>query len=72
MTMDIALRAIDWFAEHSAELKRIIVSFYGGEPLINVLTHNRWSGMRNLIKSSSFSFCVAEQFYVEGIGRAVT
>jgi len=37
MSIDLARKAIDFFLSHSMLSKRLIISFYGGEPLLNKL-----------------------------------
>lgn len=35
MTCDTALKAVDWLVEQSGNEKRLCISFFGGEPLLN-------------------------------------
>ena len=41
MPWDIARRAIDYLEAHSSSLKKVAITFYGGEPLLNVDTITR-------------------------------
>lgn len=36
MTLDLAQKSIDFFLKHSYETDHLVISFYGGEPLLNI------------------------------------
>ena len=38
MKTDTAFRAVDWLIEHSMDAKDVVITFFGGEPLLNFRT----------------------------------
>lgn len=61
MTRDTALRSVDWLIEQSEDKKKLSISFFGGEPLLNFNLMKEvveYALKRGKESSKEFNFCL--------------